>query len=785
MVVRGKASAGYRLGAAVVGGFILGIPVFPALAQTIGAQSGGAQTSPVQMAQVSPATRSYGFDLPAQPLTTALTAFSRITGLQTVTTGTSLEGKRASAVRGNLTADEALRQLLSGSGIMHRRVDANTVTLLDAPQGSMGGVVLDALTVSGEKTDRSLQETATSVAVFDGKALEQRPGLTSTNDLLSRVPNVVYNGASSQAPTIRGIDGTGPTIGGYAFVAGIRSRVNLQVDGRPTSFNELVYGDNSLWDVEQVEVLRGPQSTMQGRNAIAGAITVKTKDPTWDWQSGGRVMAGNYDTRQAAAYVSGPIIDDQLAFRLAADRQTSESFTKGVQNYPGVANPNEFESDTMRGKFLLQPRQWDGFSTLFTANYSKVTSPQSEMVRWPEAGLVSGFPTNTPVFEPRTVSGIAETSWILSDSYTVENTFSYTDLAVRRRASVGNGYVEIDGYEALAEPRLRFTGMDGRLKGLGGLHAFHASQDELFEFFGDHVFKDMTTTYATFGEATYTVVPDVDVTIGGRLERENRRRQLVSGPFFAPVNLDETVDVFLPKIGTAWRVDKTWTLGATVARGYNGGGAGVTFGTAQLYQFKPEYVWNYEAYTRHELMGGRLQLTGNIFYADYKNMQLAYNPNGTLNDSIVLNAPKSHTYGSEIGARWLAMPGLTLFGNLGLLKTEIDEMTFYAGKELANAPAFTADIGFSYEFGNGFDVGADARYSEAYYSDIDNRPRAKVDPYLVANLKAGYQIVPNARIFSYVNNVFDTRAETMISSDYASADIVRPRTIGIGMDVKF
>lgn len=770
-------SGRYRAGVTLLISFILGLPVFPAAAQQTADQ--------IQVVQADPHTsRRYGFDLPAQPLPSALAAFSRVTGLQTVATGASLEGKRASAVRGNLTADEALRQLLSGSGVTHRRVDANTVTLLDAPQGSLGGVILDALTVSGEKTERSLQDTATSVAVFDRAALEGRPHIPSANALVNRVVNVTTTGTNSNlAPTVRGIDGTGPTQGGYAFVAGIRSRLNLQVDGRPVSFNEQIYGDNSLWDVEQAEVLRGPQSTMQGRNAIAGAIVVKTKDPTWDWEGGGRAMLGNFSQREGAAYVSGPLIEDQLAFRLAADRQTSESFLEGTKSYPRVSDPDEFESTHLRGKLLIEPRKLDGFSTLLTLNYNKTSQPQVESVKWPEAGLVTGFPDSSPIFVPRTASGTAETKWLLSDALSIENTFSYTDISVRRLETTANGYAEIDGYQLQEEPRLRFTGMDGRLKGLIGLYAFHSSQDELLLISGTNRYKDLTTTYATFGEGTYSVLPDVEVTLGGRVERENRRRQTLQGSLTA-VNLDEDYNAYLPKAGVAWHVDQTWTLGATAAKGFNGGGAGVTFGGTS-YTFRPESVWNYEGYTRHELMGGRLQLTGNVFYADYKNMQLPYNINVT--EAIVLNAQESHTVGSEIGARVLAAPGLTLFGNFGLLRTKIDKFSGYAGNELPMSPAFTADIGFTYEFANGFTASADARYSDAYYSDLENRPRAKVDPYFVANLQAGYQIVSNARIFGFVNNILDARDETQInlSSSGDSAYILRPRTIGVGVDMKF
>ncbi len=741
-----------------------------------------AQQGEIQVAQAS---RIFTVNIPAKPLPQAIADLSALTGLQVLYTQEQPFSRNSQPVNGTFTAEQALGIMLQGSGLGYRFTAANAVTLTAQGSTTGGTTMLQPLTVTGEKIDRSLAETATSVAVFDAAALEQRPGLETTRDALARVPNVVTTGTNNFAPTVRGIDGTGPTNGGYAFVAGIRPRINLQIDGRPTSFNEIVYGNNSLWDVEQVEVLRGPQSTIQGRNAIAGAVVVKTKDPTWDWEGGVRLLGGSYDMRQGAAFVSGPVIEDQLAFRLAADRQTSETFLRGNQPYDGVSDPDEFESTALRGKLLIEPRRLDGFSTLLTFNYNKVLQPQSESVSWPEAGLQAAYPTQATMFEPRSLSGIADTSWILSDNLTFENTYSYTDLSVRRFAPPGQGYVEIDGYEMLEEPRLRFTGLDGRLKGLGGLHAFHASQDELFNFTsfgGDNYFKDLTTTYAAFGEATYTVVSDVDLTLGGRLERENRRRQLLQGGVTA-VNLDETYEVFLPKAGAAWHVQDNWTVGATVARGYNGGGAGITFfAPITSYAFKEEYVWNYEAYTRLDLLGGRLNLTGNVFYADYKNMQLPYTPGGS-NDTIVVNAPKAHTIGSEIGARYLAAPGLTVFGNIGLLKTEIDEFNGFAGNDLAKSPAFTADIGFNYAFGDGFDVGADARYSESYYSDIDNTPRAKVDPYWVANAQAGYSF-QSVRVFGFVNNVFDNRDALQIYTD-DSANILRPRTVGVGIDVTF
>jgi len=99
----------------------------------------------------------------------------------------------------------------------------------------------------------------------------------------STTPNISLVGTGNQAPTIRGVDGTGAAKGADAFYAGSRPRLNVQIDGRPASYNEITFGDSALWDVDHVEILRGAQSTLQGRNAIAGTLITKTKDPTFDF----------------------------------------------------------------------------------------------------------------------------------------------------------------------------------------------------------------------------------------------------------------------------------------------------------------------------------------------------------------------------------------------------------------------------------------------------------------------------------------------------------------------
>src|SRR5690606_23147886 len=103
---------------------------------------------------------------------------------------------------------------------------------------------------------------------------------------------------SSTAPAVRGIDGTGPGVGADAFFAGTRPRLSYQVDNRTLTHNEAIYLDGLLWDTQQVEVYRGPQSTLQGRNAIAGVVAVKTVDPAFSWDGRVRGVVGEDDVWQ-------------------------------------------------------------------------------------------------------------------------------------------------------------------------------------------------------------------------------------------------------------------------------------------------------------------------------------------------------------------------------------------------------------------------------------------------------------------------------------------------------
>jgi outer membrane receptor protein involved in Fe transport len=649
---------------------------------------------------------------------------------------------------------------------------------------------LETVLVYGEKTRRSLMDTASSVAVFGQDDIARRPGVATTSDLLDHIPNLVVTEPSNLAPAVRGVDGTGPAQGADAFFAGVRPRLNFQTDGRTLSYNEAIFSDATLWDIDRIEVFRGPQSTLQGRNSIGGAIVTRTKNPTYAFEGAARVIGGSGDMREYSAAVSGPIIDNQLAVRLAYDERSSETFVHGFTPYPHVGDPGLFKSTMLRGKLLFEPQALPQLSTLLTLSRVDAYAPQGGEVVRPFGDHDASYPP-MPRFGTLADNAIATINWAFDDTLALETVLSATQLEVRRSAEPGDGIAKIDANEYVAEPRLKFTLDAGRLTGFVGAHVFHNDQDEYIDLFGGGTFDDSTDTYALFGESTLQTDANIDITLGGRFERERHQRSGGVGPF--AIDFDETYKVFLPKLSVAWRVDPDLTLGFVVSRGYNGGGAGFTYDVPFTnYLYKPEYLWNYEAFSRASLFGGRLSLVGNVFYNRYKDMQLPFdlNPDPAVWSYVVRNADEAETYGAELNTRLQLQPNLEVFANLGLLKTEISRYagSGVQGNELARAPAYSVDFGATYTHASGIELNVDARYSDAYYSDVNNDPRGRIDPYWVANAQIAYTL-GKARVFAAVKNIFDRTQPLLISPGDDRADdvatLMQPRTVSMGVQLAF
>jgi outer membrane receptor protein involved in Fe transport len=202
---------------------------------------------------------------------------------------------------------------------------------------------IEAIVVRGQKIDRSIQETPTSVAVVTAKDIEKQ-NVQNVSDVFSGMANVT--GTLSDGFTIRGIDAFNVSGGGGSYLA------TMYFDGAPLPWRVVNNGAVPVWDLSQVEIFRGPQSTLQGRNALAGAVHIRSQDPTYDWSGKGKVTIGNLGKKEYAFAGGGSIIDDMLAFRVSVEDKELEG---DIYNVTREEMSNYEESNTVRGKLLYQP----------------------------------------------------------------------------------------------------------------------------------------------------------------------------------------------------------------------------------------------------------------------------------------------------------------------------------------------------------------------------------------------------------------------------------------------
>ena len=344
---------------------------------------------------------------------------------------------------------------------------------------------------------------------------------------------------------------------------------------------------------------------------------------------------------------------------------------------------------------------------------------------------------------------------------------------------------KLRGREWQWEPVLRYEAANGALRGLAGLHYFSATQDESVDVLCQrNHFDDKNTVHAAFAEGTWSPSPAWDFTLGARLEREDHRRD--GGSSVLALHLDKAQTVLLPKLDIAYKPHEQLVSGFKIARGYNPGGAGITFGRPVVsYSYEPEYVNNYELYTRYRLPERNLDLAANLFFNDYKNMQLPFYLGE--NSVVIRNADKVHTWGLEASANWQATETLELSAAAGLLQSRIRRYpgSGIEGHKLGRAPSYTANLGLAYQLPSGWKLGGDVRFVGPYFSAANNAAVGKIDAYRQVNLHAAYAF-KNGEISVYADNIFNSQKDIFIPvADRRESLTQRPRALGVAFKYHF
>jgi|tagenome__1003787_1003787.scaffolds.fasta_scaffold20973866_2 iron complex outermembrane receptor protein len=652
----------------------------------------------------------------------------------------------------------------------------------------------EEIIVTGERVKRSLKDTPASVHVVTARELQAMPA-DRLEQVLAGIPNVQF-GSGSQGPVIRGQDSTGVLNSLPAFLGGARPRATLEVDGRAVGFQEFVFGTAPLFDVHQIEVFRSPLTVTHGRNSIGGGIVLTTNDPSYGWEGAARAIAGNFSTRELSGVVSGPIITDQLAFRVASDIRQSRTTAKLADVMRG-ANPNDDKYSQVRFKLLAEPRALPGLKLVATFTRSYSQAPQDVPIARP-------FRERRFPFGGYGIFGVHVSSATLHASEQwangqVEAVVSFGDTHTRRYAQPG-----------LGEARAHLRDLTGEVFGSwkpaswltmrGGLHTL----DDRFGQFIDVTnfmgsvgdFRDHQKSFGAFTEAEAALTDRLTVSAGGRYQEDSQSRKGgLAGAVTAPIEFDKRFSAWLPKVTAAYALTPQLKAGVLIQKAYNPGGATLDFDTGGLDSFAAEHLWDYEIFLKGELPGGKVSIETNVFYNDMRDAQRGVavpftGPNGEPEFLFKFNnVSKASTRGAELELGWHPSDALSLSGGIGLLRTRIRSSQNsdgdLIGREFQLSPHLTASAAADWTPTNRLRISAQLRYHSSYFSDDFDDPKLRVGRAAIVNARAAYTL-RKFTVFAYARNVFNSFHLSLWAQrdpDIVEAD--DPRVAGVGIEARF
>lgn len=746
--------------------------------------------------------------IPEQELRSAITELGTQTGIVVSASADAVSGLTSTEVDGIMTPLQALRQMLSGTGLSLRSVEEESAVvsqnLIDEPF-DLGTLTIDSISGSfGAGGVENSFDTESSVTTLDREDIESQPGNQTAEEFLTGLPNINTLGRSNGFVQIRGEDSEGAGNAAFAIIPGALSPTPVTVDGRPISFAELTFGGTSVYDTEFVEVVRGPSTTRGGINGSIGAINIVSASPVFARESEFMVEGGTLEAYQVAGFFNTPLSDD-VAVRLTFDSQGRDTYVRFPSTAIVISDADRLRQDAVRLSLLWEPSEIPDLTVRFQLNYADFSGPQTEIVNQPVEELTRTTNPAPAAFSSTAYSFTNSIEYAVSDRLIVSNRFTYSENDTERRSGSGTFSLDEDGSDLTNETRVDFSSADNRFSGLAGIYYRRQENNVDWDYFGPTLIDGDRDSLGIYTDVSYDVTDQFEVFGGLRYQYETQDRAGVIAQTGNPTSLDfsRTDDAFLPRLGFAYKPTETTRVGFVAARGFAPGGFSFAFpdgafndGVTPLLlpEFEDETRWTYEIFARARMLNDRLDLSANLFYNDIDDIQivsLIENPAAPGSQiGVITNGDRAVTYGLELSADYQVTSDLRLFGSLGLLDSEFKSFSSspeVVGNELQEAPDTTLSIGLDYNFTRNLNVRADMNYVSGYFSNFANDPQLKVPDRTIVNLNATYTPRDNVELYAFVNNLFDERSPTFLfgSGAFESGGVTTPRQVGFGARMRF
>lgn len=647
------------------------------------------------------------------------------------------------------------------------------------------------VTVTGEKINRTLEQTQSSVVVVTEQQLRDKAD-HSLVDVFARTPGV-YSQAGNENWGIRGVPVSGFDDQGPATLNGA---VSVYVDGAVQPNRALTLSPTPLWDTEQVEVFLGPQSTTQGRNSLAGAVVIQTKKPTFEPSFSARTNVGNYGEKGAAVAGGGSIVDDRIAGRIALDYQDGDGY---IDNIALGKDANPHRTSNARGKLLILPN--DDVDVLLTYAHSEHRQGENSSIRTNDKVRYYKVSSNTQAFD-----NLKQDTVSAKVDYRLTDAWSLTSLTANTRSDYSNRLdfdQTADADEVILRSQdgdlfsqeLRLNYSSDTVKSFVGAYYGHNTNnfhDRLL--FDDALFatvKGDTTieNKALFGEIDWTFAPRWTLVTGLRYDHETNDTDIKQDDFSSAGKVSKSFAALLPKLGINYELAAGQYLGVVVQKGYRGGGVNVRAGGGHE-AYDPEYTTNYELSYRGSFFDDTLRTRANLYYTDWKDQQVSVLQPGT--DFVhVFNAGRSDIKGLEVFVEKDLTEQLTLTAGGAITDGKYKDFVTGDGRDMSGqsflfSPKYKVSVGGIYRFDDRLTFNTDVTYQSTTPSEYEFDTAGNVtgerksDNYVLVNFSTEYKVTRNVAVSGFVKNAFDKEYVTN-NRGGDIIDVGAPRTVGLAL----
>jgi iron complex outermembrane recepter protein len=722
-----------------------------------------------------------------------------------------------------------------------------------AQEGNDAAAESGEIVVTAQRRAESVQDVPISITALTGQTLEAA-GIQDTENLSTLTPGLLVQRSVVGQIRIRGIGNENYTISGDPGVA-------VHSDGVYVA--RAAAGLFDLFDVQRVEVLRGPQGTLYGRNATGGVINVIPNTPQAEFS--GRIAAsyGNYDAFRMDGYVNAPI-SDSVAIRIAALGNYRDGFTRNTNAAAAARGFGQLDSKDVFALRAQVANTDDGpFKARLAFEYMNDDSNLSayKYRNRPNALPTSDFGGGAQAFTTpflRTVNqgfelAIPGTNRRIAND---DDVFKTVQKAISLHLSYDFGNVGLSSISGFRDTKfnwlndgdgadiffvnylqqdaskqysqeLQLSGGGDKVEWLVGAFYFRETGESFialpFPFGANLPFyitidgTAKTRALAGFGEVRWNATDRLKVTLGGRYSSEKRaaayRYEINFGaPFVANPDLKETFNAFTPRLVVNYALTDDLNIYASATRGFKSGGFNLL---AIQPSFDPEKLWSFESGFKATFGGGRGYVNGNVFYTDYKDVQVQQIVNLS---SVLTNAAAATIKGAELEAGYREPMGFEAGGSLAYLDAKYDSFctgdptqptaAISAGCNAANpidltgnrfprAPKWTLSghLGYTADLGGTGSLGAriDVRYQSLTYFTQFNRPLISQKGYTLVNGRVTWKSENERYSLSmFGNNLTNKKyfSEVLESGAFnpqlvAQGYVAPPRTYGVAASVNF